>query len=474
MTRETSEVSQSSPPEEEPATTCGVTSLTAAMNAVLKAIKPLDAQVKAQARSIARRDALWETFKPLCVLPDTTERSLLERFVRTAEASYLVWLEAYEATENHKRNLQKSEQELQTARDTLKKAIEAAGKVLEPKDDKTLSAAGHMLELLDQRRSQLEAEVRAVRVAAEVTEEVEIPLAKLRAACVDFIVGEAIIHARQAALKPLVEAVCRGAQLSSVPLPVRPLEEEIVRYLSHLENNLQRQQELNRVVHPLLTERLTLINGYDAWNAAWVAALAEARADENPNKAALEPYAWAFMKIIKLVSAKSDKHNFKGHYTYHNSFSENPDSLEIHDRPRSTAVEADQIEYLRKQMRVVAFAVAHRNEAIAALAKFDGTEVTVTPHGVHNACSWSQCLDRYETLRTARNKAELETLRRATKVDLLKKTIEHFTDKAKDEMAALYKTYKAMIPRNGPTPSNELRKLLDQAAWICNTLEDRY
>ena len=41
-------VSQGSPPEEAPATTGGASSLTAAMNAVLKAVKPLDALIKAQ------------------------------------------------------------------------------------------------------------------------------------------------------------------------------------------------------------------------------------------------------------------------------------------------------------------------------------------------------------------------------------------------------------------------------------------
>ncbi len=79
----------------------------------------------------------------------------------------------------------------------------------------------------------------------------------------------------------------------------------------------------------------------------------------------------------------------------------------------------------------------------------------------------------YEELRAKRETAELETLSRATKVDLLKRTVEHFTEKAKDEMVTLYKSFNAMIPRNGPTPSNELRKLLDQAAFICKPLESQ-
>jgi hypothetical protein len=473
-------VSQGSPPEEAPATTGGVASLTAAMNAVLKAVKPMDALIKAQAQSIARRNALYETFKPLCELPNTMERSLIERFVMTAEVSYLAWLEAYEATEGHKRNLLKAEQELQATQKTLKEAIEAARKITELKGDATLVAAGYMLDLLDSRRSQVEGgKAGDARIAAEVSEEAEIPLAKLRAAAVDFLLTEALIHAKHAVLKPIVDEIYTGANLASVALPVRPLEEEIVRYLSNLENNLQRQQESNRKGHPLLKERLTLVAQYDAWRQAWDAAVKEAEADDNPHKAALLPHIWALRRIIELVVEKSDKYNFNGHHFYDKGCCKNPDSLEIHDRPRSTAVENDQIDYLRKQMRVVAFAVAHREEATFTLKKFDGSEVTVTPSGVQNAGNWSECLAWYEDLRLQREAAELETLSRSTKVDLLKKTVEHFTDKAKDEMVTLYKSFNAMIPRNGPTPANELRKLLDQAAWICKPLEkekdyDRY
>lgn len=472
-------VSQGSPPEEAFATTGGASSLTAAMNAVLKAVKPLDALVKAQAQSIARRNALFETFKPLCQLPETTERPLIERFVQTAEVGYLTWLQAYDETEVHKRNLQTAEAELQVAQKTLKEAIEAARKLPELKDDKTLNAAVYMQKMLENRRSQLEnGKASDARVAVEVTEEAEIPLAKLRSAAVDFILTEAVIHARHAQLRPLVDVVYYGARLDSVPLPVRPLEEEIVRYLSNLENNLQRQQEANRRAHPLLKERLKLIAQFGDWRNDWENAATAAEIPSNPHQAALQPYVWAYRKIIEIVCSTSDKYNFNEHHEYaYKGFCNDPDTLVINDRTASTHVEKDQIDYLRKQMRVVAFAVAHREEATFTLKQFNGKEVTVTPSGVHRAASWAECLAWYEELRIERDAAELETLSRTTKVDLLKRTVEHFTEKAKDEMVTLYKSFNAMIPRNGPAPSNELRKLLDQAAWICKPLEkdhDRY
>ncbi len=476
MTDETSEVSQGSPPESAVAVSGGAASLTAAMNAVLKAVKPLDGLEKAQAQASARRNALWETFTPMCALPNTEERVLIERFVQKAEVGYLDWLEAYEAAEGHKRNLQQAEQELQAAKKVLKESIEAAGQIPENKGDGTMAAAQHMLSLLERRQSQVEGEVKAERKATELTAEDEMELTKLRNAAVDYLITEVVIQNRHATLSPLVSEVVSGARLNSVPLPVRPLEEEIVRYLSNLENNLQRQQEHNRRAHPLLKERLTLLSRYAEWNQAWDTALKAIEALEHP---ALHPHIWALKKVIELVGQKSAKPIFEGHYTYDYSCSKNPDSLEIHDRAKSTAVEKDEIEYLRKQMRVVAFAVAHREEATYTLKNFVGKEVTVTPSGVEESGNWAECLQWYETLRAERDAAELETLSRATKIDLLKNTVEHFTEKATDEMKTLYKSFNAMIPRNGPTPSNELRKLLDQAAWICKPLEkerdhDRY
>ncbi len=472
MTDETSKVSQGSPPEEAPATTGGVDSLTAAMNAVLKAVKPLDALVKAQAQAIARRNALWEAYKPLCVLPKTAERSLVERYVLAAEAGYLAWLEAHEATEGHKRRLKQAEQELAEAKVALREAVEAVNGVEELKGDKTLQSAQYMLRLINNRSSQVEGEVAEERKLAEPTEEAEVPLAKLRGAAVDFIINEIAVRDRHAVLEPLVTTVYLGARLNSVPLPVRPLEEEIVRYLSNLENNLQKQQEFNRQAHPLLKERLTLVSRYDEWNEAWADAIAEAEADDNPQKEAMLPCVWALKRLMQMLPEQSSKRDFKQDSDYNNKdFCKNPDVLVINYRPKSSRVELDQIDYLRKQMRVVAFAVAHREEAEYTLKHFNGGEVKVTPSGVQNVGSWSECLEWYEDLRRQRDAAELETLSRSTKVGLLKKNIEHYSEKAIDEMTALYKSFKAMVPLNGPLPSNELRKLIDQAEWMCKPLE---
>jgi hypothetical protein len=472
MTDEKSEVSQGSPPEEAPATTGGADSLTAAMNGVLKAVKPLDALVKAQAQSIARRNSLWEAYKPLTVLPKTEERSLVERWVLAAEEGHLSWLEAYEANEANKRRLQKAEQLLADAQAALTAAITAYVAAGEQKGDKTLEAARYMLRLLSNRSSQLERDVSDERKHVELSDGGEVALTKLRSAAVDYILTEIIVRNRHAVLEPMVTDVYLGARLNSVPLPVRPLEEEIVRYLSNLENNLQREQQLNRRAHPLLKERLSLIAQYDQWKAAWDTAVAEAEADDNPHKAELLPYIWALKRLIMQTAEQSSKYAFVHDSDYRNKdFCTNPDSLVIHDRPTSTRVEQDQIDYLRKQMRVVAFAIAHREEAEYTLKNFNGKEVTVTPSGVAAVGNWSECLAWYEDLRAKRDAAELETLRRATKVDLLKKNVEHYTDKATDEMTTLYKSFQAMVPHNGPLPSNELRKLIDQAAWICKGLE---
>lgn len=468
MTDETSQVSQGSPPEGAPATTGGAASLTAAMNAVLKAMKPLEALIKSYDQAAARREAQWKVVQPLCVLPETTERTLIERFVMTAEAAYLVWLEAYESTEDQKRLLLAAQEELLAAKIMLNEAIAFSNKMPELEGDKTLESAVYMLTLLERRRVHVEGKAASERKPEALTEDSEIALTKLRAAAIDFLLTEAVVCAKHAVLDPLADEVYSLPNLGNVPLPVRPLEEEIVRYLSNLENNLQRQQELNRRAHPLLKERLGLIAQYEAWDKAWADAVTEAEGSEHKN--ALLPLIWAFKEIIKQVREKSQKRLFKDHYQY-KGFAQDPDQLIIHDRPTSTRVEKDQIDYLRTQFRVVAFAVAHREEATFTLKQTNGNEVKVTPSGVGNVANWAEALAWFEELRKERDAAELETLSRTTKVDLLKKNVEHYTDKVKDELTTLYKSFQAMIPRNGPMPSNELRKLLDMAAWICKPLE---
>jgi hypothetical protein len=467
MADEKSQVSQGDPPLEAVATAGGSSSLAEAMAAVLKAFKPLDGLVKAQSQALARGNALWEAFKQLCQLPPTTERALIERFVGAAEQGYLAWLVAYEATEASKRALHQAEEELEAAHTALKEAVAEAGKQSEMAGDKTLAGARYMLSLLSQQSSRVSGKISEERKPTELSEEDEIPLAKFRGAVVDFFVSEAVIHNRHAVLEPLLAEVNKGAQLDSVKLPVRPLEEEVVRYLSHLENNLQSRQELHRRAYPLLKERLALVEAYAGQTKTLDAAVKEIEALNRPS---LVPHIWALNKVRELVVEESSFSDFNGR-SYNNNVAKQPDTLQIFDRAKSTPVEKDQIDYLRKQMRVVAFAVAHREEASYNLKRFHAGAVVVTPDGVGNAASWKDCLAWYEELRRERDEAELETLSRQTKAELLSRSIEHYNERIKDEMSALYKTLNAMIPRNGPLPSNELRKLINQAAWICTPLE---
>lgn len=465
-------VSQGSPQEERRATSGGADSLASAMNAVLKAAKPLDALHSAQQQAMARQKACWDAFLPLCLLPDTEDRALIERFVEIAEGAYLPWHDANEAANAAKRDLRNAEREFEKAHHELNAACEAASKDEALTDDKTLAAARHMLVLTGRHRSRVEGKWRDALERADITPEDEEALAKLRSAAVDFILTEALVKSRDAVLRPIVEELYYGPRLANVPLPVRPLEEEIVRYLSNLENNLQRQQELKRQAYPLLKQRLTMVGSFQQWlttlNDVFEAAL------NGPRKAALYVHIQALKEIVDQVRNRSAKGQFEGWYYYECGFCQDPDSMETHDRPRSTAVERDQIDYLRKQMRVVAFAVAHREEATHTLLHFRVVEKKVTPQGVENCSNWAECLEWFEALRKRRHAAELENLSSSTKAELLKSTVEHWKAKAIDEMTTLLKSFSAMIPHNGPKPSNELRKLLDQAEHMCLPLTPQY
>lgn len=442
--------------------------ITAAMTAVLKAMKPLDALGQSYNEAAARRDVFWNAYTPLRELPKTTDRALIERAVQKAETAYLAWREANELLDAALFALATGEQELRTAWTALKEATEAGGANKASADDKTFAAATYMLTLLGRYSWRTKSAKRTVTAPEPLDERDEIPLAKFRAAVVDFLLNEAVVRHLHETLEPLVQEIALGARLENIKLPVRPLEEEIVRYLSNLENTLQSRMELKRKTVPLLKQRLTVVANFSQVDEALATALEEITSLE---RAKLQPYIDALKDIRSEATPRSGRYFLTESYQYEKTWVKDPDELDHFDRATVTSVEKDQIAYLRKQMRAVAFLIAHREEATYTLNAFDGDEVKVYPRGVAQSGNWQESLAWYAELQKKRDAAELETLSRATKVELLNRNIEHYKEKVNEELAALYKTLCAIIPRGGPKPANELRKLMNQASWMCKPLQ---
>lgn len=449
-----------------------VSLLTQAMNSVLKAAKPLEAQSKAVTQETSRKQVAWEVFQAGLPLPDVLSPSNAELLVRTGESGYLAWLVAHEALEDARRALKGTEESLKEAGQYLEALVSdvAMREGLSTDEEKrTYSAAVYMKSLYSKLSSRVSGDIAEYREPVELVAGDEEAIEKLRQATIAYVLFQHGGKALLTKLSPLMEVQVSSSGIQDVVYPVRPIEEEIQRYLSQLENICRNRQELRLDIHPLLKERLKLLSeGYSAARSAVDAVIAEVEALNRPS---LTPYIWAHKQVTQEIDKQSAQGGFGGRPFRDSRLSGNPDSLDVYDRATPGGAEADQIDYLRKQTRVVAFAIAHQEEAQGTLRAFNAASVSVATHGADKSIDWASLLAWYEDVQSRRSAAELENLTRTTKVDLLNRNIEHYKEEVRREMTALYKALCSMIPRNGPKPCNELRTLMNQAAWICRPLE---
>lgn len=460
------------------ATASSAGALTEALNSVLKKAKPLSALVESQNQASGRQDALWHAFKQVCALPvllDAQGARHLDpegtrQLVIAAEEAYLAYLQAKEANEKAHRELHQAECEQSEAEMQLKQAIKAAESAPDADlSDKTLTAARYMVSLLSRYKAQAQGEVVQEREQGELCEDDLVEIEKLRQAVIDHVLFKVRCVLAHETLTPLAQPLYEGIGLKKVVSPVRPIEEEVQRYLSQLEEKIHNQRLIKVKAQPLLQERLKLISIAQAANDKNLQEVTAAI--KGLNRPALWPYIWAHAQIVRAMNEAAGRPWLCDDYHYTSSGAVKPECLDAYDRPAPVAVEKDQIAYLRKQTRAVAFAMAHLNETNSAIRAHNDGKVEVAARGVSQNQSWQQCLDWHQQLQARRAQADQETLRRTTKAELLAKAKEHYEDLVKTEMTSLYKSLCAMIPRDGPKPCNELRELIDVAAYICSPLE---
>lgn len=453
----------------EAATVNSAGALTEAINSVLKKAKPLSALAKSQSQARGRQDALWQTFTQVCTLPVTQDPERMRQFVVASQDAYLLYLQAHEAGDTARRELHQAEQEQAEAAQTLKEAIKAAQSAPGANSgDTTLAAALYMDSLLSGYKSQVQGDVVAAREQGELSEDDLAEVEKLRQAVINHALFAARCQLAHDTLYPLAGLLYQGIDLSKVESPVRPIEEEVQRYLSQLEQKIHNQRLVKVKAEPLLKQRLKLIAEEKDANAASLKESADAI--DAISRPAMWPYIWALKRIVTVIDGLPCLTQLRDDYVYSSRAAEYPERLDAHDRVTPDAVEKDQIAYLRKQHRAVAFAMAHLNETNSAIHAHNGRKVEVPSGGVSQNQSWQECLDWHQQLHARRAEADLETLRRATKAELLAKAKEHYEDLVKTEMTSLYKTLCAMIPQGGPKPCNELRELINVAAYICTPL----
>lgn len=438
-----------------------------AMGQMLKAARQVGKQEVDHAQAEKCRTTLWRTFQNavnvLTALPSSADRRVIENYVAEAEVAHQQYLEAGDASFSACLQLQQANLNFETARKCLNEALESikqTGK-LSDADAKIISAAEYMKTLVAERvlkSTGCQQNVSAVAESAAVHLELK---QKLRRDLTEYLLAYNAASALGLQLSPIVRDLYWGPGLDEISEPVRPIEEEVKRYLTSLESALRKRQETARKAVPLLKHRKTVLERRVAAAQTLKATRAEAETVGNGRSIA------SIVEVIKQLNSTETELN--GSY-YDQNFVENPEILDAYNRVNASAVEKDQQDFLRKQMRSVAYALAHLRQAERAQNKHSCATMEVSSEGAAKNHSWKQCLQWHEELTKKREAAEFNTLSSQAKRTLLDESVQHYKLSLTNEIQELYKGLCATIPFHGDKPCNDLRVLINMAAWLCQPL----
>ncbi len=453
----------------------------ALMGNVLKAHRPLKELSVSLAQVQAKENLRWQTFKS-GELPTTSDRKLIAACVERMLGEYCEFLVARKEHIAVKSDVLAAESRLNEEVQKLAQAVLASAAGGE--SNAHIAAASHLVTLgkgyqsLLQSRNQhgLMPAFQALEALEALAPELAERIVQLKEALIEALCVYVQAIELQSILEPIARELYGGTELHKVKTPVRPIEEEVQRYLSELEARVKWRRDLHAKIYPLCKERL-----------ACKAALAQAQskletmlAEEQFQEPALsENGAFALVHGVKsikqhLMPNLRKELGMLESYFYTGVGADNPEHFDSFSRPTATAVEKDQIDFLRKQFREVAFAMGHRNEAQSARNAHPDREVVVPCRDVTSVEDFQALMTWHESYQARCRKAELENHQNHTKAQLLADTIQHWEEKTKEEMVKLYKGLCAMLPRDiatAPKPCDELRDLINTGAYIAKPLE---
>ncbi len=467
--------------ETKDGTQSSLAELEALMTRVLRAHRPLKELATRLTAAQARESLLWQTFKR-GVLPDKCERKLIEDCVDSMLADYEQFLPAQIAHTLVKRDVYAAETDLRLQVEVLQAALEATTAGLQ---GELVAAAGHLVELGKAYQSLLNSKepplpppsLEAVDSLAKADQDaLQARIQELREAIVDQLCLYLEATKLHAKLQPLAWKKYRGSGIHQVATPVRPIEEEVQRYLGELETRVKWRRALHGEIYPLFQERLRLKSAMAAAHAKTNEILKDPRFDE---EALATNGAYGAVQGLKailrhLMPKKVREEQVLESSSYEETDADHPEKLDSFSRVTPTKTEKDQIEFLRKQSRALAYAMAHKNEALVAQSKDKCGEVKVAVADITTAANFAELQAWHETFLNEEKTAALQNHQNATRSLLLNSTVEHWEDKTRDEMVTLYKELCAMLPRKidkDPKPCDELRDLINVAAYLTKQLD---
>ncbi|MBX9939902.1 MAG: hypothetical protein K2Y32_11650 [Candidatus Obscuribacterales bacterium] len=453
-------------------------SMEALMGNVLKAHRPLKELSVSLAQTQARENLRWQTFKS-GELPAKNDRKLIAACVERMLGEYCEYLVARNEHFGVKAEVLAAEDRLNEAVQELAQAALTSATAGET--NAVIAGASHLVTLGKGYKSLIQnREQHGPMPALKPLEALEPGLAEKIVQLKEALIEALCVYVQAIELQKTLEPVARelygGTELHKVQTPVRPIEEEVQRYLSELEARVKWRRSLHAKIYPLCKERLECKAALDESQRKLQTTLADEQFQE---PAMSENGAFALVHGVKSIKQHLMPNMRKElgvleSYFYTGVGADNPEHFDSFSRATATAVEKDQIDFLRKQFREVAFAMGHRNEAQSAYNAHPDREIVVSCREVTGVEDFAGLLVWHESYLARSQKAELENHQNRTKAQLLKDTIEHWEEKTKEEMVKLYKGICAMLPReiaSAPKPCDELRDLINTGAYIAKPLD---
>lgn len=386
----------------------------------------------------------------------------LRQWLADAESRYLQWWHANRDNKTAGVAVGECRQQWWKECNALREELVQAGKLEDLRHDDVYLAASYMSSKLAPVHQQPAAAGELPVAASDPNDEQRTRLQHLREAML-VAAGQLVRDdAHKVLFRAAVDRVSETRFLC-VEQPVRPIEEEIHRFLSQLEAAASARQKAHQQVHQLgpLSEPIAA----DATGA--FAAMMQARtnvADLARNMSAAAALCIIVDKLdaarqVVVEKLKSDAERLR-HYV---------SKLDSEVKPAATGWEKQRIDFLRQQMKSFAVALAKRNESREAFKQADRSPTShVTRRGlVINAKIWPDCLAWHAARDSEHIAARNANKSREVKIQLLHEAFLQHRQEVSDQRLALYGFLVSIIPAPEiPQPCDELRMLINAAAWM--------
>lgn len=437
----------------------------AKMAAVLQATQGLkEADASKQVLDKASRAALQQ-FKMLAV-PATEDDQVVRDYLTECNKRYRAFCEARAALDRALAAYFDAKRIAQTSPYELEEVVALAEACEGLAHDESVKAARYLVDRLKP-RSGRPPESPSSASGAHQDSQAAMPndeRKKLDAALSDATFAAARNLARCWHLAPVLSAAVDELDKTAKPSvnqPVRPTEEEVQRYLRQSEDATSARLRAHRAASGILPVRAALLLALKESQDVLVQLL---KTFDKTSDAAYNHESAAALATARLISKSWQEDGDKLSPGFWADY-----PLDKINKATASSRETRQLAELRALMRTLAYAIAHRNEARKTLnALVPAADKFISSRSLETCQTWADCLALQEDDRNDAERVKLEHKSYLEKRDLLRELLVQYQAEIDDARKALRRYVIVIKPPQQRPPCDELRVLMNAAAWMCD------